>query len=340
MVICTSFPAVVTRKSLATAVGVALFLALAVFRQARAEPPLANAPDPIAAAVPGLELLPEITVEAPEPRFVAPTRRDRIGRIWAPVLINDKGPFRLVLDTGASSTAVTARVVEALGLTLLASDQVVLRGVTGSSSVNTIPIDSLVVGDLGLVSQRLPVVADVFGGAEGVLGTEGLLDKRILIDFRNDLITISRSHGQAARSGFVTIPFKIVRGLIVITNARVGRLRVNAIIDTGGQGTLGNRALGESLPRAYLSGETLSDRVIGTTLDIQLGRRVNTPPIALGALVLRNTSVTIGDMYIFEHWRMTQKPTLLIGMDMLGLLDTLIIDYRRHELQVRLGHGS
>ena len=42
----------------------------------------------------------EQRIQAPEPRYVAPTRRDRIGRIWAPVYINDKGPFRLVLDTG------------------------------------------------------------------------------------------------------------------------------------------------------------------------------------------------------------------------------------------------
>jgi hypothetical protein len=30
---------------------------------------------------------------------------------------------------------------------------------------------------------------------------------------------------------------------------------------------------------------------------------------------------------------------MLIGMDVLGLLDTLIIDYRRKELQVKLRRG-
>jgi hypothetical protein len=30
----------------------------------------------------------------------------------------------------------------------------------------------------------------------------------------------------------------------------------------------------------------------------------------------------------------------LIGMDVLGLLDTLIIDYRRHELQLRMDHSG
>jgi len=34
------------------------------------------------------------------------------------------------------------------------------------------------------------------------------------------------------------------------------------------------------------------------------------------------------------------QPAILIGMDTLGLLDTLIIDYRRHELQIRLAQKN
>jgi hypothetical protein len=41
-----------------------------------------------AAAADAVDQLAEVMVEAPEPRYVAPTRRDQIGRIWAPVLIN------------------------------------------------------------------------------------------------------------------------------------------------------------------------------------------------------------------------------------------------------------
>jgi hypothetical protein len=40
-------------------------------------------------------------------------------------------------------------------------------------------------------------------------------------------------------------------------------------------------------------------------------------------------------MFLFEHWNMTAEPTLLIGMDVLGSFDTLIIDYRTHQLEVR-----
>ena len=57
-----------------------------------------------------VEELKEIVITAIEPRYVAPTRRDRIGRIWAPVMINGRGPFKLVLDTGSTTSAVMASV--------------------------------------------------------------------------------------------------------------------------------------------------------------------------------------------------------------------------------------
>src|SRR5271166_6604026 len=104
-------------------------------------PPDATAPPaPTAAAI---DQLAEIMVEAREPRFVAPTRRDQIGRIWAPVYINGRGPFRLVLDTGASSSGVTAMVALALGIPTDQSPPVMLRGVNGSATVQTIRVDSL-----------------------------------------------------------------------------------------------------------------------------------------------------------------------------------------------------
>jgi predicted aspartyl protease len=287
-------------------------------------------------ATPADDTLQEIIVEEPEPRFVAPTLRDRIGRIWAPVLINGKGPFRLVLDTGSNSSVVNASVAAALGIPPRTENSVILRGVTGSSTVPVIAVDSLVAGELELRSKRLPIVSDAFGGAEGVLGTEGLLDKRIVIDFRHDMIKIVRSHSQRAPEGFLTIPVTIDQGLLLVANVRIGSLRAKAIIDTGGQATLANTALRDALPRRVRPEDVLASEVIGATLDVQRGDLVLAPLISLGGLEIRQASVTAGDMYIFQYWQMTKQPALLIGMDILGRFDTLIIDYKRRELQVRL----
>jgi hypothetical protein len=71
------------------------------------------------------------------------------------------------------------------------------------------------------------------------------------------------------------------------------------------------------------------------TLDIQTGDNQATPPIVMGKVQLQGVRVTFGDMYLFEHWDMTREPTLLIGMDVLGSFDALVIDYRTRELDLR-----
>jgi len=281
------------------------------------------------------EELAGILVEAPEPRYVAPTRRDQIGRIWAPVFINGRGPFRLVLDTGASHSAVTAMVALALGLPTDKSSPVTLRGVTGAATVPTIQVDTLSVGDVAVDSPLLPIVPDAMGGAQGVLGSEGLANKRIYIDFRHDQISITYSHGDKATRGFISIPFRSLHGQLIVIDAEVGDVRTKAIIDTGGQTTIANLALRDALSRLNQAGRGKPDQIMGATLAVESGTLIATPAIQLGSIKVIDPGVTFADMYIFKQWKMTHEPAILIGMDALGVLDTLVIDYRRHELHLR-----
>jgi hypothetical protein len=297
-------------------------------------PPTAPANEAVQDAV---DQLAEVMVETREPRYVAPTRRDQIGRIWAPVLINGRGPFRLVLDTGATSSVVTAMVAMALGIPSNFSRPVMLEGVTGHATVPTIHVDTLTVGDLAVDSPDLAIVPDALGGAEGVLGSDGLKNKRITIDFRHDTISITYSRDERAARGFWTVPFRLIRDHLIVIDAVVGQVRAKAIIDTGGQTTIGNLALRAALAGRELGFHGKPDQIQGTTLAIENGELISTPAIAMGPIEMRDEGVTFADVYIFRHWRFTDQPAIMIGMDALGTLDTLIIDYRRKELQVRVG---
>jgi hypothetical protein len=284
----------------------------------------------------GIEQLTEIMVEAPEPRYVSPTRHDQIGRIWAPVMINGHGPFRLVLDTGASHSAVTALVALALGIPTNQSPPVVLRGVTGFATVPTIHVDTLTVGDVAVDSPTLPIVPDALGGAQGILGAEGLAGKRIFIDFRHDRIVITYSHNEKSSRDFVDVPFHSIRNTLVVINAVIGDVPTKAIIDTGGQTTIANIALRDALAGRSLAFRGKPDQIMGATKDVQNGEIISMPAIRLGTIQILDSGVTFGDMYIFKQWNLLHEPAILIGMDALGLLDTLVIDYRRHELQMRM----
>ena len=293
-------------------------------------------PEPPAEKEPATAL-PDVTVSAPEPRYVAPTTRDRVGRIWAPVLINGEGPFRLVLDTGASRSAIIPKVAEALKLPI-AVDSVRLRGVTGTAVASSIKVDTLEVGELILQGTRMPIVTDVFGGADGVLGAEGLGDKRITIDFRNDEISIIRSHRQPPPMGFLALPFVLKKNRGMRIAVTVGGVRAIGVVDTGAQMTVGNLALREALARRRKEAEAAGDAVIGVTQDIQYADRARISSLYAGDLLVRNADIMFADLHIFEHWKLISKPAVLIGMDILGVLDTLILDYRRSELQIKTLH--
>lgn len=303
-------------------------------------------PAPPAASAAEQTPLTPVIVQAPEPRYVAPTRRDRIGRIWAPVYINGRGPFRLVLDSGASTSGITPHVAKALGLMPDALHQVLLRGVVGATPVPVVRVQTFSVGDIDFGATRLPIIADALGGADGILGTDGMANDRILVDFHHDLITISRSHRQPAPHGYVTIPFKLVRHELLVTDAWVGGVRTRAIIDTGGQVTIANLALRNALESARRQRKDRPEQIEDVTESIQPGNSADAPPIYLGTMLngstikISNDRLTYGDMHIFQHWKMTDDPAMLIGMETLGRLDILIIDYRLHELQLLLDYDG
>jgi len=275
----------------------------------------------------------EVLVVAPEPRYVAPTLRDRIGRIWAPVHINGQGPFKLVLDTGANRSVVTEDTARLLGKAIERTATVQLHGVTGKAQVPTIEVHSVEVGDLLLDGRKMPVVQDVFGGAEGALGTEGLADKRIYIDFKHDAISILRSKGQGPAPGFRRIPVKLRNGRLLMFEMTLGGVRTKAMLDTGAQTTIGNKSLREALARRTRNPE--ETEIIGVTLDVAIGQSVTAPPVDIGGIKISGMRVTFGDMYIFDAWKLNNEPALLIGMDVIGVFDAVVIDYKLKELHLK-----
>jgi len=230
-------------------------------------------------------------------------------------------------------------VALALGLSTTDSPPVLLRGVTGEATVPTIRVDTLSVGDIAVDSPLLPIVPDALGGAQGVLGSEGLKNKRIFIDFHHDKIVITYSRDERSPRGFYTVPFHLVHGQLIVIDAMVGSVRTHAIVDTGGQSTIGNLALRAALNERSFNYHGKPDRIVGATLAEQSGELVGTPAIAMGPIQMRDAGVTFADIYIFKYWKMVNEPALMIGMDALGTLDTLIIDYRRKELQIRTSRG-
>lgn len=266
--------------------------------------------------------------------FASPTRKDRIGRILAPVMINGRGPFRLLVDTGASYSAVSPQLVQALGLEPSDDYPFVVNGVTGSARAPSVPVDILQAGDLELRSLRLPVIwAPIMAGADGILGAAGFKDQRIMVEFARNRVTISRPKIGLAPRGFQRIHATVMDSGLMTVEVRVGGVRAIAVVDTGAERSLGNQALRDALRHWQNARKApVFTDVFGTTSDIAQGERGMAPIITLGPLKLLNVDVIYGDFHIFEVWKMRDRPAMILGMDVLGTVRSLGIDFRNHEL--------
>lgn len=275
-----------------------------------------------------------------EPLYAVSTRLDRIGRIVAPVLINNRGPFLFMIDTGANRTVLSDDAAQRLGLTIDV-ETVAVQGVNGRVVASTVSVDRLTAGDVEFDHTKLPVLSGpVLDRIDGILGMDGLADKKITADFVRDRITIVDSKGRRAPLDRIVLRGKLISGRLMMIEGRVGRVPVKAIIDTGSMHTLGNPALQRAVAAQRVHGEPGSaTSVVDATDRLEAGEFSATPLITLGDATIRNTIITYGNFDIFRVWGLHQEPALLIGMDVLGTLAEIAIDYRRQELQL-LTRGS
>ena len=273
----------------------------------------------------------------PPPLFDSRTRTDRIGRLLVPVTINGQGPFRFVLDTGANRSVLTPQLASHLALPVSTTKRLTMTGVTGSAVVPTVAVDHLKVGDVELRQVQLPVAAGLSEDVSGTLGVDALPDTRVLLDFTKGRIQIQKAHREVTPDGFQRIRGQCRFERLLIVRATVGRVSVRAVVDTGSQFTLGNLALRRKLGFPDKLDPTRTTDVIGETLDRQKGERRPVPVVRVGTLQSPTPSFIFGDFHVFKLWGLEDEPAIVMGMDMLGSLDTLIIDYQRCEVRVRPG---
>lgn len=287
-----------------------------------------------------VDMNPSPDLGSPQARYAAllacPTTLDHIGRVVVPVMIDGRGPFRFVVDTGASHSSVSTGLVQKLGLKVSEAPIVELEGITGSAPVPGVMIDRLRVGSLTLRRTAMPALwSPVMAGADGILGVAGLTDQSLLVDFEHNRVEIAGALNPEVRFEYSRVPAERVAGGLMAVVAYVGNVRTTAIIDTGSERSLGNPALRDALNLRSDPGKLERvTSVYGATPQVEAGRIVAAPVIGIGPLRVSGADLIYGDFHIFKLWGLAKQPAMIIGMDVLGTVNGLGLDFYRHELFV------
>jgi hypothetical protein len=260
--------------------------------------------------------------------------KDPYEHMLAPVTINGQGPFQFLIDTGANVSCVSRELADRLALSALPPARV--NTVVGAHDRPAVLIEHLQVGDRTRKAVHAPAMP-FNRGVDGVLGVDWLKGQRLELGFKGKTLAITKSKEDQAAQGSVVVPALRRLGQLTIIDADLSGRRISAMIDSGSQLTICNSRLrelvfefdrrrGADTPYQRVKMESL----IGETF---WGEMMYLPFVRLGGLHLGNVPVVFSDMHVFELWGLSEKPALVLGMDLLTQFDSVALDFGRSQVR-------
>jgi hypothetical protein len=268
--------------------------------------------------------------------YASPTVGDSIGCVSTQIFVNGTGPYRFVLDTASNETLLSPRLAAALGLDLADAKMALVHGINGSEMAPVVTLPSMTIGRIEETNLGVVVVDNkVHPEAEGLLGGKYLEGRRIEINFRFNRVSI-KTGGGGARPGYIALNATMRFGTLPLVRATVSHVPVYAIIDTGAERSVGNAALLAALqdrgePMEAQATEWLAG-VVGPPLQTTV---LKVPEVEVGRIYIRHLPLHFGVAAIFDTWQLNDEPAIVLGMDVLGRFDALVIDYTDSQVLFR-----
>ena len=291
--------------------------------------------------LPLLALLPVLTgqdggQQASETDVIA-TDGDRHARMTVPVRMGVHGPFNFLIDTGSQNTAISTRVAERMALK--PSSRAKLIGVVGTAMVDMVELEQIDLGRRSFYGLLAPLLDAGDMGADGIIGLDSLQGQRVLVDFRRDLIAVNDAKTLGGNRGFeIVVTARRRSGQLIMTDAVLDGVRVEVVIDTGAETSIGNRALQLAMKRRHSPQGTAELRsVTGQRMlaELGLGRRMKVDDITF-----RNVLIAYVDSPAFAALDLNAKPALLLGMRDLRGFDRVAIDFASRKVFFDVPEGA
>ncbi|ATW02973.1 retroviral-like aspartic protease family protein [Sphingorhabdus sp. YGSMI21] len=256
--------------------------------------------------------------------------RDRLDRMTVAVSIADGGPYQFIIDTASQRTILSREVAGALALDI--EDVVNIIALAGTTTVQTVYVPSLTLGKRSYDSLISPTFRAANIGADGVLGLDSLQGQRILFDFVGKNITVEdtdkKLKSRSRREIVVTARRR--SGQLIFTNATVAGVRTSVIIDTGGELSIGNRALQRRL-RIHTSQLVKTELVDVTGRSIEADYGI-AEELLIGRARFGLIPIAFVDIAPFKALKLDKKPALFLGMDALRKFDRVAIDFANRKI--------
>jgi hypothetical protein len=214
---------------------------------------------------------------------------ERFGKPYVEVTIEDKGPYRFIIDTGTGADAfVSPQLVDELNLPSAGEATLNDPSHEGAQRVPTVFIPHLRLAgvDFYWVEAIVHPVAEEAGACQGLLGFTLFHDYLLTLDFPERQVEIEQ--GELKPDGEQDVlPMRMLDG-IPITTLQLSNQTVEAALDSGGGGLTLSESLASHLkwdvdPAVFATGHSLTTsfniKSAKLASDIRIGRYTFTHPV-------------------------------------------------------------
>ncbi|MEY4952022.1 MAG: hypothetical protein RL299_446 [Pseudomonadota bacterium] len=248
---------------------------------------------------------------------------DNHERMTVPVRIGAHGPYDFLIDTGSQNTVLSTGLAGKLALK--SERKVKLIGVAGVSEVDTVMLDEVVLGRRSFFSLLAPLLPETHIGAQGILGLDSLQGQRVQIDFRKGTMAVDDAKALGGNKGYeIVVTARRRSGQLIMADATIDGIKVNVVIDTGAEYSIGNRVLQKALAKRGRNGQMVLKSVTGQTIVADLGVASN---LQIEQMNFGNVVIAYADAPPFKTLGLDAKPALFLGMRDMRALDRIAIDF-------------
>jgi predicted aspartyl protease len=256
---------------------------------------------------------------AAEPLEILPS-----GHIVGRVQLDGKGPYRFVIDTGASNTNLTSALrAERPDLPRAQAAQT-LNGASGATETELVKIRSL--GTQGRTFGELQAFVLPRGpmdelGVDGVLGADVISHQVLEVDVPGKRWKLADQASAAMLKDMLKpVAFQLDSARMPRLTVMVDGKPIPALLDTGARGTFLNwaaaRALGysENDPRLVVGGTAKGATGNGGTAL----RATTASSVHIGGYQWQGAKLRIADLPIFKVIGLGEGPAMILGIDALS----------------------
>jgi len=315
---------------------VAAMIGLAVLGgAAQAAPPLIARPQPVPTLPSTVSPLPPATYDPSLQIGGADIKARKIDtRLSVAVRVNGRGPYQFIVDSGADTSVIGTGLARQLLLPL--GGPVTLHGMTNSALVDRVRVETLALGPTTVRQLELPALSEEDLGAAGIVGLDALVEQRLLMDFDRKTIKVEDGRSPVrALPGEIVVVARRRRGQLIMTGVRAVNQRLDAIIDTGSEITVGNMALRDKLVRKRRA-EVQTVQMIGVTGAVMNVDVAVISELEIGPILLQNVPVAFVDAPPFALFGLADQPALLLGTDLMEQFRRVALDFRARKVRFQL----